>query len=339
MQAFGAVAVAPWRVEFREVSAPEPGPEDLVLDLIHSWISNGTEGSFVRGERIAGDTPLAESDPAPFPLITGYQKVGRVREAGPGTGDFRPGEVVFATVSRVNGMFFPAGGHVSPAVTHVSQVWRIPDGLDPLAVSGLVLTQVGWNTAMRGEVGPGDAAVVLGDGMVGHWAAQTLRSRGARVMLVGKHPYRLERFRKRPEDRVVCLGESDPVAVARDWAPEGVQFLAHTMGSVEAIEAFYPVMRRFSHISSAGFLGHGGGIDIQKLRAREMTLHAVAGWTRDRMDGTLELLAAGGLETLPLITHRFPADEAAGAFDLILNRREPVLGVVLDWIGKEAGDR
>ena len=49
------------------------------------------------------------------------------------------------------------------------------------------------------------------------------------------------------------------------------------------------------------------------------------------MDATLELLNQGVLSTLPLITHRFKAQEAAEAFDLILSRREPVLGVVLDW--------
>ena len=62
-----------------------------------------------------------------------------------------------------------------------------------------------------------------------------------------------------------------------------------------------------------------------------MTLHAPAGWTKERMDATLELLAQGVLKTLPLITHRFPVHQAADAFDLILSRREPVLGVVLDW--------
>jgi threonine dehydrogenase-like Zn-dependent dehydrogenase len=41
------------------------------------------------------------------------------------------------------------------------------------------------------------------------------------------------------------------------------------------------------------------------------------------MDATLELLAAGALETLHLVTHRFPAARAAEAFDLILSRREP----------------
>jgi threonine dehydrogenase-like Zn-dependent dehydrogenase len=49
------------------------------------------------------------------------------------------------------------------------------------------------------------------------------------------------------------------------------------------------------------------------------------------MDATLDLLAAGVLQTLHLVTHRFPVAQAAEAFDLILGRRESVLGVILDW--------
>src|SRR5690349_23341814 len=117
MMALAVVAVKPWQVQFREVEVPDPGPEDVVVRVLHSWISNGTEGSFIRGERIGGDTPRRASDPLPFPHVPGYQKVGTVEWVGGAVDGFRPGERVFASVSRVEGMFYPTGGHVSPAVT------------------------------------------------------------------------------------------------------------------------------------------------------------------------------------------------------------------------------
>src|ERR1044071_7347737 len=122
MKAFAAVAVQPGRVEFQAVTVPEPGPEDVVVRVFHSWISNGTEGSFVRGERIAGDTPRQPDDPMPFPHVPGYQKVGVVEKVGIDVPDLEVGEVVFATISHVRGMFYSSGGHVSPAVTHRSQI-------------------------------------------------------------------------------------------------------------------------------------------------------------------------------------------------------------------------
>src|SRR5947207_2415939 len=101
MQAIAAVAVRQGVVEYQEVLVPEPGPEDVVVRVLHSWISNGTEGSFVRGERIAGDTPRSEADPLPFPHVPGYQKVGVVEWVGSGVHDIQVGERVFATVSKV----------------------------------------------------------------------------------------------------------------------------------------------------------------------------------------------------------------------------------------------
>jgi bacteriochlorophyllide a dehydrogenase len=336
MIASAAVAVAPWQVRFQKVEVPEPGPEDVIVRVRHSWISNGTEGSFIRGERIAGDTPRRDGDPLPFPHVPGYQKVGVVEWVGSAVEELRPGEWVFASVSQVDGMFSPTGGHVSPAVTHRSQVWRLPEGVNPVAASGLVLTQVGCNCGTRPTLAPGDAAVVIGDGLVGHWTAQTLVQRGARVLLAGRHPERLARFVPREGDGVVNVRDEDLTAFARAWAPEGVQVAVDTVGSVPALEALYPALARDAHLVSAGFYGPRGQIDIQPMRARELTLHTPAGWTRDRVSRTLELLAAGALQTEPLITHRFPAERAGEAFELVLKRSEPVLGVVLDWEGGEA---
>jgi 3-hydroxyethyl bacteriochlorophyllide a dehydrogenase len=45
----------------------------------------------------------------------------------------------------------------------------------------------------------------------------------------------------------------------------------------------------------------------------------------------MELLAEGHMQTLPLITHHFPVDQAADAWRLIESKSEPVMGVILDW--------
>ena len=84
MQANAVVFTAPNTVEFSPVNCPDPGPADVVVRLTQSWISNGTEGSFLRGERIEGDTPYSgEGDPWPFPIVAGYQKVGVVAMLAP----------------------------------------------------------------------------------------------------------------------------------------------------------------------------------------------------------------------------------------------------------------
>ena len=318
-------------VSVREIQCPEPGPEDVVVAVTHSWISNGTEGSFLRGERIAGDTPRKAGDPSPFPIVAGYQKVGIAEWVGEQVSGIEVGDTVFCTIGKVNGMFESYGGQVSPSVCHRDQVWKLPATPEALAFSGLVLTQVGYNCGARPKLSIGDATVVVGDGMVGIWAAQTLAWRGARVILIGHHKDRMEKLG-------AGYGRAHRLATGTEWidgvrdsVPEGIQVLVDTVGSTETILAALPAMRRFGHVVSAGFYGNSDQLPLQPLRYRELAVELVSGWTRERMNETLGLVAAGMLETLPLITHHFAVDRAAEAWDLIEGKGDKVLGVVLDW--------
>lgn len=319
------------RVAYQEVEVPEPGPRDVMIRTKYSWISTGTERSFLKGERLDGETPCREGEQPPFPLVPGYQKTGIVQHVGEETRDLKLGELVFASTSRVNLGPWGMGGHVSPAVTQEESVWKIPRGVDPIAVSGLVLVQVGYNCAVRPPVEKGDIAVVVGDGLVGHWSAQVLAHRGASVILVGRHDMRLQRFKMPGGFTVNEKMESSVKRVQDLIGSEKVAVLVDTVGSVSTIESFHSLMRRNGHIVSAGFCGTKGLIDIQMLRKGELTLHCPSGWQRDRMNRTLDLIAEGVIDTTSLITHRFPARKAEKAWDLILNRKEEYLGIVLEW--------
>ena len=331
MKAWAVVFTDKLKVLYTEVTAPDPESHDVVVDTHYSWISNGTEGSFLRGERSSGERPYLPGEPWPFPIAPGYQSVGIVERVGSGVTDVRPGDWVFCTLGRIEGMFEPWGGHISPKVVDRSQVWRIPRGVSPVALSGLVLTQVGFNCATRPPMAAGDRALVIGDGLVGQWAAQTLHWRGATVILAGKHDDRLGFFAGRKRRRCVNVLREDLARIVQDVAPSGVNVLVDTVGSVPLILACLPMIAHDGHIVSAGFHGKDSLLDIQQLRNGEWTLHSPSGWQRKRMDKTLELIAAGRLETERLITHRFPVKRAAEAWDLIVNRTEPVLGVLLTW--------
>jgi len=319
------------RVAFRPVEVPDPGPRDAVIRTRYSLISNGTESSFLRGERVGGETASRPGDRLPFPQVTGYQKVGVVEKAPAGS-RMSPGQWAFSTVSKVGLPGQSLGGHVSIAVADIDQTYALPGGLDPVEAAGLVLTQVGYNCGARPPVKPGDAAVVIGDGMVGHWAAQTLRHRGASVVLVGKHRLRYERFTPGPGGAIIDLTATRNLRGAvHDACPGGVAILVDTVGDVPAVEELFPELKHDSHVVSAGFLGDRGRIDIQMLRQREATLHSPSGWSRDRMEKTLELVRAGALQVSPLITHRLPAEKAPEAFEMILRRKDDFLGILLEW--------
>lgn len=315
------------QVRYMDVAVPELGPEDVCVELEYSWISSGTESSFLYGERIRGEQVSRPGDVLPFPQVAGYQKVGIVRSIGERVQDLKVGDRVFASISHIEGMHFPTGGHINPSITHHSQVWKLPDNVDTLAYSGLVLTQVGYNCGIRPEISEGDTAVVIGDGLVGQWAAQTLAHRGAKVTVLGRHQERME---------LLPAGISSLNLMENsigDWLGNRSN-IAVVVDSVGAMDTFWKLkgaMKHNSHLVSAGFLGSSGMVDIQELRAQEITLHCPSGWTKDRMDDTLAAVHEGWLQTLPLITHRFLAHQAEEAWQLIMDKEEPFLGIILAW--------
>ena len=330
MTSQAVVFTAPHTVEVGQVSCPDPGPGDVVVRTTHSWISNGTEGSYLRGERSDGDTPFQPGDPAPFPVVAGYQKIGVVESVGAEVTDLEIGETVFVTIGHVGGMHHDYGGHVSTSVSPRSEVFRLPPGVEPLAFAPLVLAQVGYNGGTRPPLEPGDPAVVVGDGLVGHWTAQTLAARGAEVVLVGRHGDRLERFRG-PRRHTLDACVEDWVGALRDRFPDGVAVGVDTVGSLDVMGGLQATARRFGHLVSAGFYGPDDRLALQPPRYKELSVHLVSGWTRARLEATRTAVADGRLDTLSLLTHRFPVERAAEAWALIETKREPVLGVVLDW--------
>lgn len=333
MQAQAVVFTAPGVVKFQDVSCPEPGPTDLVIEVTHSWISNGTEGSFLRGERLAGDTAKAPGDPEPFPMIAGYQKVGWVRSVGAEVQDFAVGDFVFAVMSSVEGMFDNQfAGHVSPSVCAQHFVHKLPPEArdDPEAYCGMVLTQVGYNCGTRPRLEPGEIAVVVGDGLVGQWTGQVLHQRGAHVIMTGRHQDRLDHFSKGGWGRALKVA-SDGVDEVCAITEEPISVLVDTVGDTKLFDAYLPHLKHGGTIAAAGFYGLEGFIEIQRYRFREIAFDLVAGITRERVDATIKWVAEGKMDTRSLITHRFPVHQAAEAWDLIENKREPVLGVILQW--------
>jgi len=331
MEARAVVFTGPRKARFQTISCPEPGPSDIVVRVTKSWISNGTEGSYFRGERSDGDTPFQEGDPLPFPVVAGYQKLGIVEWVGPEAPAFDVGELVFSTIGLVEGMHHTYAGQVSPSVTPHDNIWHIPAGVDPMDVCPLVLMQVGYNSGMRPAVENGTPAVVIGDGMVGHWTAQTLAWRGADVMMVGRHDDRLAKLQIFPGGRTVNARKEDWEEVARAAFGRDILIGVDTVGSIDVMNRLGSLLSRFGHIVSSGFYGPEDQLPLQPPRYGEHTIHLVSGWTRERMDATMEAVRLGGLKARHLLTHTFPVERAAEAWNLIESKSEPVLGVVLDW--------
>jgi threonine dehydrogenase-like Zn-dependent dehydrogenase len=174
----------------------------------------------------------------------------------------------------------------------------------------------------------------VGDGLVGQWTGQALANRGAKVIMTGRHEDRLARFRDGGWGEAVKAADLG-VEEVRALTEDPVSVLVDTVGNAKLFDAYLPHLKHGGTIAAAGFYGLEGFIEIQRYRFREIAFDLVAGITAERIDATIDWVAQGKMDTTSLITHRFPVQQAADAWDLIETKREPVMGVVLQW--KEGG--
>lgn len=308
-----------------QVEMPALAEEDVLVETSVSVISAGTEG-WVLTDRFhwAGSSP--------YPLVPGYQKVGIVREIGPGVTDLAIGDRVFMTTGKLCGAVHAYwGGHSSFSQEIQSEVLKVPPAVSDLEAANLVVAQVGYNAASRPRLQGGEVAAVFGDGMIGQSAAQALRARGTRVVLCGRRATRLALAEHYSADYVVNVKDRDVVEALRAITPSGVDIVIDTSDTPD-ISLFMHVLReRDGQIVLSGFYTGGLVVDADALQKREVALHTNSGWTRERLLATLQLMSSGAMQTAHLITHQFPYQEAPRAWQLIGARDPGLLGAALQW--------
>ena len=317
------------KVAVQKVPLPPLREGEVLVENEYSAISTGTERWCLTGQL---HEPGAA--PTPFPFIPGYQAAGVVREVGKSVKGFAPGDRVFSVNGRL-GEGAPGScwnGHIHHHVATPATLLKLPDAVSTRDASGLLLAQVGYNGATQPPVSKGDVAVVIGDGLVGQWAAQVFRHRGAHVVLSGHHDERLKLAARWSADEIINSGREDLTAFVRRKWPNGVQIAAESASKNALVRQAIDLTEYHGKFVLLGYYPEGEClIDIHWIRARETTVFCPNSWAMPRMEGTLALVASGKMHVEELITHEFPACEAPKAYQMILDKREPFLGVVLRW--------
>jgi len=329
MTAQAVVFPRPGQVEVRQVNVPPLGAGDVLLEVECSALSPGTERWCLTG----GLVVPGEASPA-FPHVPGYQAAGVVREVGRAVKSLAPGDRVFsrncAAPAGWDGSWW--GGHVGLHVAPEAAVIKLPDSVSTAEGSCLLLAQVGYNGASRPPVKPGDTAVVIGEGLVGLYAAQVLRHRGARVIVSGLQGFRLDLARRFAADEVFDATRGDLAGWVRERFPAGVDVVVETASSAATVRLGAGLLRNGGHLVLNGFYPPPESlIDWHWLRGKEITVHCPNSRTRERLEAALALIACGALRVRDLVTHELALAEAPRAYGMLLDPGAEFLGVVMRW--------
>ena len=315
-------------VHLQAIEMTNPGPNEVQIRTTYSTISAGTEGWMLHGLFTWGTTS--------FPYVPGYQRVGTITALGPGVEGWQIGDCVAACSSQWSGPIPPfSGSHCAYANSPIGDIYALPDGVDEVDASGVVVAQVGYNAASRPLLQKGDWVLVYGDGIIGQCAAQAARAREARVILVGHRQDRLALAKMHSAD-VVVDARTEQVAdvVLQHTHGKPVTAVLDTIQREDAQRQYLPLLEReHGQIVYSGFTPTPTWADMALLQQQELTTYFVSGWTRPRIEATLALMRTGQMRVRPLVTHLVPFTEGPQMYQMIGKKSSSFLGIVLNWEG------
>ena len=308
MNTLAVVLEEPERLVLSRLPLPEPGEEDVVIDIEWSGISTGTERLLWLG-RMPPFPGLA------YPLVPGYESVGRIREAGLRSGA-RVGDRVFVPGARcygdVRGLF---GGASSRVVVPGAKAIPFEENLAERGVL-LALAATAYHALNVGKS-------VLPELVVGHGVLGRLLAR--LVVALGGDPVVWETNVRRAEGaegyRVI-----DPAAdTARGYAS-----ICDVSGDSKLLDTLISKLSPGGEIVLAGFYSEPLSFAFPPAFMREARLRVAAEWKQNDLLAVRNLIETGALSLDGLITHREPATAASNAYRTAFTDPD-CLKMILDW--------
>jgi predicted dehydrogenase/threonine dehydrogenase-like Zn-dependent dehydrogenase len=233
---------------------------------------------------------------------------------------------------------------------------RVPDAVDFEAAAFGTLGAIALQGVRLAEPTLGEACVVIGLGLLGQLTVQLLKANGCRVFGVDLDASKVELARTLGADDG-CVSGGETMQAVMEWSrgrgADAVLITAAT-ASDQPVELAGEISRLKGRVVAVGLVGMN--VPRKIYYERELTLKvsmsygpgrydaeyeerghdypfAYVRWTEGRnIEAFLDLVAAGGVQIAPLITHRFSIEDGERAYNLIAGEtKEPYLGVVLSY--------
>ncbi len=295
----------PEQLTLRDVALIEPGEGDAVVDIHYSGISTGTERLLWKGT-------MPHFPGLGYPLVPGYESVGRVAAAGSASGRAE-GEMVFVPGARcyaeVNGLF---GGAASRLVVSGERLIPLPEGLGERGVL-LALAATAWHA-----VAEAPPELIVGHGVLGRIMARI-------GVLVGAPPTVWETNEQR-------RGGAEGYTVVDPEADErhDYQRICDVSGDAGLLDTLIGRLGHGGEVVLAGFYSDRLSFAFPGAFMREARLRVAAEWQRSDLAAVAARIASGELSLDGLITHCLDAEEASAAYRIAFSDPE-CLKMVLDW--------
>lgn len=320
MDVLAVILEAPKRIALRrlaltgaatpvQVAGPEGGlgPSDVLVDIRWSGISAGTEKLLWSGE-------MPQFPGMGYPLVPGYESLGRVVAAGAEV-DGRIGDWVFvpgaACYADARALF---GGTARRVILPSARALPVPESL---GADGVLFALAA--TALHALNGGTPPDLIVGHGTLGRLLARLTLAVGAPAPVV---------WERNPARRSGSAGY--PVIAPEDDDRHDYGSIYDASGDAGCLDRLIPRLRRGGEMVLAGFYADRPSFAFAPAFRAEARFRVSAEWGPTDLAATRALVTGGACSLAGLVSHRRPALEATAAYpEAFLD--PDCLKMVLDW--------
>ena len=308
-----------WQMPLREVEAPQPGPNDVIVSVQ----AVGICGSDVHGYMGITGRRLP-------PMVMGHEFGGIVSMVGEGVTRAQVGQRVIVQplitcgqcancraglpnicLNRSGLGMMSTHGAMAEAVRVPEQLlYPMPEGMawdqsalvEPLAVALRAVNQT--PLTLMGTV------VIIGAGTIGLLTLLAARLRGAgQVIVTDLSPHRLALASQLGADVVVNVREADPVAVVHErTGGQGAQAVIEAVGIAASVKQSLAVVRTGGHITWIGNSEAEVPLNMQQVVTRELTIRGTYGFAEE-FGRSIQAIESGRVDVAPLIERTAPLED------------------------------
>ena len=310
MDALAVVLENPRQLTLQRLPLAEASDGDIAVDIEWTAISTGTERLLFEG-RMPAFPGMG------YPLVPGYEAVGRIRSCDANSG-FREGERVF--VPGATGCFGEVRSLFGAAASHlVAPAKRVVAFDEALGEQGVLIALAA--TAFHALRGIGEARpeCIVGHGVLGRLLARLT------VALGGAPPVVWERDANRAKG---ALGYDviDPAAnTRRDY-----RVICDVSGDASLLNDLIAHLAPGGEIVLAGFYSAPLSFVFPPAFMREARIRVAAEWRYEDLVAVRDLIDSGKLSLDGLISHREAAAAATDAYRTAFDDPS-CLKMILDW--------
>ena len=309
MDTLAVVVERPEHLTLRHLPLSPPQRNEVMVDVEWSGISTGTE-------RLLWSGRMPPFPGMGYPLVPGYESVGRVSAAG---SDFvgRVGERVFVAGARcfgeVRGLF---GGAAERLVVPADKAIAIDERLGERGVLMALAATAFHVTSARGARHPD---LIIGHGVLGRLLARIALAAGAPAPVV---------WESNPVRRAGAVGYDviDPASDDR----RDYRVVCDVSGDADILDTLLGRLAPGGEIVLAGFYSNRLAFDFPAAFIREARLRVAAEWRPHDLAAVKAMAEDGRLSLDGLITHRHAVREAEQAYRTAFD--DPAcLKMIIDW--------